>query len=1027
MKLSKLNTVILTLTLLLSIISTVYLYSATPANASQPKANPPKVVGPGVFTGTDAHSWYTTFEGVLATPNEAPLFPYFHGDVEISVSRFGENVNPFATSAQVFNGAPISGVGFQYMDANGMPYDPIRNAQVDINHVVDGWKLVVTYKSAQTGTFRTVWAYALFSDYTTAGSPANGNTPSNGCPNVVDGWILCPYNTPMPASPGLSPHGGRKTNGLVQTSATPLVLVDTPRRIVVASVNTIFDTVSGSPTDTSTPVARLTLTFDFNKDTKTLIIIKDVKLLLDIKLANPLTEPDCENLGTSLATIAGANYVPRFPAAKSQGTGLACFELLDTEELDQAVSTATSVAGFAHFFDALNGEGQTTSKCLTIAGGAFNGDPLYHWDTSRPNCEYDVMQAIDQAAKGQEQHITSKAFWPVPDWFTVDAKAQSQFFTKLEGTATTDLALPPDVVGTSVQWNFILNLNAPNLANPALDARLAWRSVETLTVTDQNTGTVCQEPTPQGPGGTNTPTTVNQVTQSGGPFTTVVNGVTFTITTPLQELISSTSSGSLVYKLISTTTTGQTCTAGNVIDKEEAYFDNMVFNPWDLNQAARKHFVTRVQYFVATGSSNVFTTTSTAGQTPFVSIPGDSATCTGTQWTANYCWDSYGSFAERIVQVNTHGTSLALEKSCATSGTTYPPCNPAGPDTGKPDTGTLLVRGTDYTLNNCGAADTNTCTGFTISGSPPKGTIYKIIYSCNEDQSACRGYSPNTVSDPNGADPTWEWIVVGRDSAVADSAGAAMVTEAQAFNPLERVATTLAGLDMADQSGVNPTIPFVLTRFTTPASPPSDPQSDYTECAAAAAGVGSFLGACPEGARLHLRNDFSTMLPIDGANIITVGGPNANQVTNLANDFLSIVYRHGPGDLFSDGAWDELSTTGNVFSPAQMNCTPTTSGACTFPVVGSGVISTYMDVDGTVYAVIYGGNAQDTFWTAQYMLQVITTGITGGPEGVYAGTQVFAGTTSILLTINYESPHPPSITVFKELNTISEVFPEQDQ
>jgi hypothetical protein len=893
------------------------------------------------------------------------------------------------------------------------------------------------------------------------------------------------------------------------------------------------------------------LTFDFNKDTKILVIIKDVKLLLDTKDGNPITEPDCENMGYPEVTIAGADYVPRFADAKSQLPGLACFELLDTEELDQAVSTATSVAGYAHFFDVViepdDVLGQTTTKCLDVPTSEptpilaatapkvttspkvspYVGDPLYHWDGSpwvagssvgvgRPNCQYDVMQAMDQVGPStQEQHVTSKAFWPVPDWFTVDAKDQSQFFSKLEGTTTTDLAVAPAVVGTSVQWNFLLNGVAPNPATPSADARLQWRSVETLLVTDENTGDLCQlHPTSTftaySPTSTEKPVvtisnalttypvtvvsyaaSTSTYTEDNEPVTTTVSEVSQTppllgtSTTALQELTSYTSSGSIVYELIDTTTTGIHCFGNNIIDKEEAYFDNMVFNPWDLFAAVEKPFITFVNYFTDTtgpGKLQSFSTTNChdsddaqdCSPSFFLNVPDDSLACYGTQWsldeasiTYQPCWDSYGSFAERVVEVTQTGSSTALESDCLPNvGGLNPGCNPAGPDSGKADIGTLLTRGVDYTLNGCstlpgliGSNELNTCSGFTLTGpygvggplEPAKGTIFKIVYSCSKI--AGPGGQPCGFAGDNGYGlfgiGGWEWLIVGRTppALTSDAAAAGIVTQAQLVtgHPV-----TYGGLDLADQTGASPTIPFVLQRFVVVPSGTADPVTDYQECASAPAGLGSFLGPCPEGARLHLRDDFSTVVPVDGSDILSIGGTRANQVTNLANDFLSATFLPASTSLYAPGAWDSLSPTGAVFSPAEQDCSPSPAapngaptGPCTFPVVGAGVISTYMDVDGTVYGVIYGGNAQDTFWTSEFLLSLATSypsypnlaigfEITGGPgfaAGVfpYPLTEIVPGVTTVLLSINYMSPHPPDITVFKELNTISEIFPEQDQ
>jgi hypothetical protein len=393
-----------------------------------------------------------------------PLYPFYHGLVTIGISKFGETVNPYTH------------VGFQYMDASGKPYDPIVNSAVDINEVIAGWKLVVTYNRA--GVFRTVWAYAKFSDFYAAGSPADGIYAGAACNKVAGGWILCPYATNMTDSPALDMHGGRKTNGYVVTQ--PLtVIYSGPRRWVAVSENVLYDS-----TTVANPVAAFSITFDFNKDKKELTMIKDVKILLGPKEALPITAANCTKHETN---TGGVVYSSPFTAALSQQPGMACFELDNNEQIDQG----PPVWGTAHFYTinttaggAINNDidqGQLTTKILNEANGAA----AYHWDNGttstdltwpgaylRPNNLTAVAQMIDIAGT----HVVAKAFWPHPDWWTVDAYGTDKMFSKLDGIQTDNLAASPSVVGVAAQWNFILDGSA----------RAQWRSVETLAVTDNH-------------------------------------------------------------------------------------------------------------------------------------------------------------------------------------------------------------------------------------------------------------------------------------------------------------------------------------------------------------------------------------------------------------------------------------------------------------------------------------------------------------------------------------------------------------
>jgi hypothetical protein len=914
-----------------------------------------QVPSTGLFIDrADQESWYTTVQGVLDVPGEMPLFPYWHGAVKIGLSKFGETVNPFPVVDGVSNG-----VGFQYTGIDGVVYDPIVNPDININKVVAGWKLIVTYK-ASAQNYRTIWAYAKFSDLVKAGSPIPGTTgdcfaatgdETGTIPSPV-GWIVCPYDKignqayAMPDSAVLTPNGGRKTNGIVETA--PLrPMYDGPRRMIYVSESMIYDywlaQQEGFPY-TEYPVAKLVLTFDFNKDTKELTIIKDVKLELPSKYGLTITAQECHD--HSLA-IAGAAYESGFVNSKSNEKGLACFELDNNEELDQGNALpSTSVKGYAHFYT-MNYTGKTldeslvTEKILTDGTRYVNttasNKEEYHWDACmavtrtndncRPNDRYAVAQMINQ----DMTFVVKKAFWPHPDWWTVDAFVQGQIFNKLEGLRMNDMADEPEVVGTAAQWNFILN---GELNSPIGDNRQQWRSVETIAVTDLNTADDANIP----PGGHT-----------------------------------------------------------NVLDSELMYFDNMVFNPWDLNDAVHKQYSRLVQF------EDGGTATVTLDNTPITVTDAD--------------WGAYASFSERVLLIE--GNSEVLlhrpsdytisgkvitftvtppyyatvkilystrtvhekmdDKLTAIAGDIVPlelgPADDVKFVMNKTATGwAQLTEPTHYVCLNA-TGDTVACNGGGLLGSivsveflAPVPTEGKIVY--------------------NTARGTYEWIIVGRDSNVIDSAGAAHVSEA--FDSIKNIDVKMAGLDKQNTQ-YSPTVPYIQWWYE------DSYYRYYRECAL----------PNEEGCRAHLRDDFSTIMPIDSSNIILVGGPIASLSMEMANDWGSLIYRDKHTDFYSPGQWD--------------------STIHTFARDGSAVIGTYMDVDGTVYFYIYGGDAQDTFWATHWFLgQSFTYNNIPYPNGItYLQTENH-GVTSLLLNIDYTYPHPPSITIVKRLNTISQKNPEQD-
>jgi hypothetical protein len=997
-----------------------------------------------------------------------PLFPYYHGDVKLGVSKFGENA-----WVDVSDSSGNTRVGFQYTGIDDKQYDPIMNSVININSIVTGWKLIVTYKHPVLG-WRTIWAYAKFSDLVRAGSPPPGTTGTCdvatdlvGGASAADGWIVCPYSTVLPDSPALAPHGGRKTNGIVETSALQ-VPYEGPRRVIMVATSKIYDYWLADEIEEDFheyPVATMMITFDFNKDTKELIMIKDVKIQLPPKNALTIKWTDCETATRSIdsthtSITGGAAYTPYFTTAKSTVQGLACFELDNNEQIDQG----PAVKGYAHFYteggtSTPQDEGQDTVKLL--------GPGEYHWETNRAQGKYAVAQMIDEGMT----HVTKKAFWPHPDYWTVDAFVQGQLFQKLDpipvatpnhpqraGLQNDEMVTEPETVGTSVQWNFILDCT-PGFCDPkgldgifgtADDLRAQWRSVETLAVTDLNDADDLN----------------------------ILGGV------------------------------------ANVIDRELAYFDNMVFNPWDLKQAVHKDTTRWVEFFTGNGvATNLYLTKgtldlstlgtgafadwegTTAFNSPFTrSLPysikltlpasttGDHAAVITIPVSMNFEDVQefvYHYLVPSLAGANLPGTGPHVAfyiESATTPGTfadityftapglmdvtkdswhefTVDPtlALPQGffyfgnaPELSAETEGPLNQHPLSFWQDLCGECTVNKIQiefGFwpgvggtvyvddvTLNGarvSPSRGQLldadyatdwyeygsfaervlvngvlqvpghdYTIVFHATEFWAGLHQKFPRIVFTTghvpaNGAvikvlystkpEGSYEWIIVGRDSNVVDSAGAAHVSHA--FDSVKHIWVTMAGLDMYQEDFA--TVPYIQEHF--------GQGYYYTKDEFKEGYIHN-----EEGNRAHVRDDFSSMMPIDSSNIILVGGPLASLSMEMANDWGSAIYRDGTQDFYSPGQWDSMINT--------------------FPKNGYAIIGTYMDIDGTVYFYIYGGTGEDTYWATYWFQYYYITYLQGENPGV----------TSLLLKLDYTFQHPPRIDIVKRLDTISEKNPEQD-
>jgi hypothetical protein len=241
----------------------------------------------------------------------------------------------------------------------------------------------------------------------------------------------------------------------------------------------------------------------------------------------------------------------------------------------------------------------------------------------------------------------------------------------------------------------------------------------------------------------------------------------------------------------------------------------------------------------------------------------------------------------------------------------------------------------------------------------------------------------------------YEWTVVGKEAATVDSIGAALITAAIKNKNME---IGIGGLDMAETVLANQ-IPWVMRKFGMGWAK-TDYAYDY-----------------PEDMRRALKNDWCTTWPISSSNMISVGGPLANVLSEYANDFTQAIY----GDpRFSGSRWLEKivgytcwsSCFGRSFPPDDPHIYSSNDDDNRY---GYAVIGTAKDKNGTVILTVWGHFGRDTYYASQWF-----------DTHKFKLQHINEHVTSIILKIDYLTPDHPTFEVIEALGTISEKPPHQD-
>jgi hypothetical protein len=391
---------------------------------------------------------------------------------------------------------------------------------------------------------------------------------------------------------------------------------------------------------------------------------------------------------------------------------------------------------------------------------------------------------------------------------------------------------------------------------------------------------------------------------------------------------------------------------GNWIDREAFFQLNEIFNPWDLYDAVHKKDTSRWVEFFEYDEDFEFD-----GDWPYV-VLGNIVTRRGP-------WDWYCSFGERVL---VDGVLIT----------------PADAIIGDPDDEFYASAPYTYILSD------DTLWFYEWDDDDDEwdpwemddGAMVKVLYST--DWSYPTGYPDASYWQPG----RWEWVVVGRDAASVDSAGASLVTAAfkQKWKDIG-----IAGTDMWDPVVANQ-IPFVHAKFGE-----GDTLGDYVDD----------LG------RAALKDDWCTYWPVASSNVITVGGPLANGVSYYANDFTDAFYAIPD---YASSTWAGMITGVTCWQRGwqpdeEWNVYESDEDT------GYAVISTYKDINGTVVLSIWGHWGRDTYYATQWLHGDAARGI---KPGIVQLQEAPLCLTSIIIEIDYDDPDHPDFSIVEALGTITE-------
>ena len=986
-------------------------------------------IGPALYINmveavTDPAEWYMTVSGVLDSDYYS-LYPYEKNSLTIGFSKFGEMIDP------------VTGTGLNYSGR-----DPFANEGVSMDYWLNGWFIEIRY-THRTYRDRYVWAYAMFADMGGHGGD----------------WITLATSKTGP------PSGGRKTNVIAWTEPIT-VLYDGPRRFVAKLVTHINDT--DPDTGKSWSLVDVIFTIVFNKVKKYVIVFKDIKLTIDSKILDSPVNVQFSNRGEwdlgpadewksfahfyhqKLRTCYGAGWHMSKKITREYKYHVASFTggsvtLPDDVSEDPKYSYPVVWRSERVYVDGVFQEPGVDYTINYNNGTITFAEPLYgvellvyyklykvEWDAQRDKYvpidlphQYDLVQMISDDPAGSRV-VGFAAFWPILSDYTPDG--WSYVFQSLINVDDEDM-LPfgsePDIPFVIGEWDFMLDY-----ATETPDWDRQFRGVTVYGIVNWHDADDWNADKYSPEMGTNNNIdreVMYQLNEIFNPWDLVtavhkpaarwvefaeITSVGETFTTDIENVpvIVRPDPGTTYLtldRLLNETYPGPT-----------EWDQYSVFSERIINLDTGVLLTRGVHYDIVQNGDG--TASITFYVTGYMKILYSTM---GMYWTTTDNADNAGTFgvADNDIDSDVYGQD-------ANEPIEFYIVTPNPTQTWK--TATLKIRAYDVDLEDGeidavylnghllgileGQGDDWTISEFTF-GQDPGNIILnssgmqfvQIFVSCDPTYPLPVTIDPyDSTTWPNRTAiwyvnvdwgsivfnydehtpmPRYEWITVGRDAHSADSIGASLVSAAFKDKQIE---IGNAGFDMIFQEWGSTSIPYLLHRFggTAPGWPPDYKDNIY---------------------RIALRDDWCKTWPITSSNIIGIGGPLANHITEYFNDFTDAFYglntTEAPFTPYAPWAGNVIALscwTKNVYSASA--------------TIGYAVITTYKDINGTVGFLIWGISARDTFYASKFFHEEIIFELQNFPPCA----------TSIIIRIDYTDPEHPTFTVPEVLGTISETSVE---
>jgi hypothetical protein len=954
------------------------------------------------YTNNDSHIYisiygpavdYMTVNRVLNSDYYV-LYPY-ENDASLSIgfSKYGEMINSEAN------------VGLEYAEVDPFAY-PIGNSvssTVPKRMWVQGWFINISYTHRTQGP-RNVWAMAIHADSIAYDNDwirvefPNDKDTTYGLEDPRDpGYLI--YDTTYPSA---LTYGGRKTNGTAVTDPIE-VLYDGPREFIAVCRTTIYDHLSSTvtnSTDSDVALVQIAITIRFDKVKKDVVLLKDVKSLLVEKEGLHMKVQFSNRGEVDLGTEA---------------VGISSYAHFYVQGVEDQVHITAIVDGDLQ----AGGEGYPTvyNSSWEIMQTEDPEDTMYPgYSAAGPypqssDATVDVAQAINPLAG----YVWSAAFWPsLSDWSIDGWDCWWHSMTANDPHYVDGAIEEPFIPFYIGEWDFVLYHTLD------VDGRTQFRGVTQYSVTDWHDGDDADMPAgsnvldsehmyyldetfnPWDLQAASEKDTRRWLEWKPTGYTGWITGQKPVVVVPDAQWDDYCNFADRVIDMV----TGQLLNRADGDYALELNADGTATFS-DLPTHMCKILYSTEPYWYDTDLIDLTPMTVTVeGYTP----GGNVTFMYGDDYT--FATDPLGvqhSFDFEVLMdyvLNIAGDSNFTDTIGSPS-----------LDDVKYDFGVGFETGFEqnfYFWNNVSYADSNmmaTC----ISLDPTNLNWYidstkegvwinmvdvRLYLSAFINYTIVDGAEPATTltitfmpemlyAYEESIMGTYEWVTVGRDAATVDSAGSALVAEA--FDSLKQIGVGIAGADMVNPLTANQ-MPNVMAQFTSGST-----VSDYKDTILRAA----------------LADDWCTYWPVASSDMIAVGGPIANLLAYYANDFTDAFYgltefagTAYAGRIVPIPCWNR-NWPGNAGYNTYASSTTT----------GYAVITTYKDINGTVLFNVWGHWGRDTYYASMWLHGDEARGMMPGLIQLQSAP---AGTTSIILKINYADPKHPTYTIPEVLGTISE-------